>query len=630
MRFQKLTQWINENAPAQDITVLYPGGFKPMTGGHLDLIERYDSHPSVKEVKVLVGPGVRNGIDQNLAYDIAVKLTSHLKNVTIEKSKYPSPILTAYKTIEEAKPGNYALGASSKGDDYKRVRDFTDQHQPDGKYAAKVPEGVFVVELAIESDPAVFQNRKGVENHDPISASTLRKDVIDGDRYQFASGYPNSNPKQIDAVWNALKGKVLESINLNKSLNLNESVVPKVNKHMTHAEDLVVLSGSEGLEWVSQMMWDLYGELKGSTPASEMTLSVKIDGAPAIFAYSEFPGLPKYGIAMKGLFAKVPKVFTTKEEIMENFGDRPDLAYKLVAFLKHLPKLGIPANEIWQGDFLFDNKSITETSFDGEDYYAFHPNTIYYVIPKDSDLGKLVKKAEIGITWHTRYTGSDLENVSAKYDAKASELTMVDSVLMTDPYIKSFAGIANFTEEETTKVESMLSDITEISNDLKHGEEYADIVASKDIISIFSIFQNSLIKVNKKIDDPSGYLGEFIEFVQNRGAKAADKLKSEKGKEKAMIKFAGYIDDIEQHKDMWYVLIHTINSITELKELFIKKLNNIGTFQTYLKMKEGGLRSTNQEGFAVSDKNGNVVKLVDRGEFSWSNFSPEVQKGWEK
>ena len=46
-------------------------------------------------------------------------------------------------------------------------------------------------------------------------------------------------------------------------------------------------------------------------------------------------------------------------------------------------------------------------------------------------------------------------------------------------------------------------------------------------------------------------------------------------------------------------------------------------------MKEGGLRDTNQEGFAVSDIDGNVVKLVDRQEFSWSNFSPEVQKGWE-
>ena len=45
-------------------------------------------------------------------------------------------------------------------------------------------------------------------------------------------------------------------------------------------------------------------------------------------------------------------------------------------------------------------------------------------------------------------------------------------------------------------------------------------------------------------------------------------------------------------------------------------------------MKEGKLKTTNQEGFAVSDIDGNVVKLVDRGEFSFANFSPDVQKGW--
>jgi hypothetical protein len=78
-----------------------------------------------------------------------------------------------------------------------------------------------------------------------------------------------------------------------------------------------------------------------------------------------------------------------------------------------------------------------------------------------------------------------------------------------------------------------------------------------------------------------------------------------------------------------YLMVHMISEVTRLKEMFVKKLNHIGDFQTYLKMKEGELRGTNQEGFAVSDIDGNVVKLVDRGEFSWSNFSPDVQKGWQ-
>jgi len=88
-------------------------------------------------------------------------------------------------------------------------------------------------------------------------------------------------------------------------------------------------------------------------------------------------------------------------------------------------------------------------------------------------------------------------------------------------------------------------------------------------------------------------------------------------------------DGIRQNYNEWFMIVELITQITSLKEMFIGKLNNIGQFQTYLKMKEGGLRKTGQEGFACSDIEGNVVKLVSREEFSWSNFSPEVQKGWE-
>lgn len=732
MSFVKLRNWINENAN-EDITVLYPGSFKPTTGGHLDLIRRYSEHPNVNEVRVLVGPGIRNGIDQDLAYEIATVLTKNMQNVIVEKSKWPSPILAAYKEIEEATPGNYALAASSKGDDYQRVQDFTNNHQPGEKYSDKVPPGVNVVELAINADPLEFSYLRDDEfMHEPISASVLRNDVIKGDYNNFQSCYPNTDNASIKQVWDMLQGNVVidppkvkkprkkkilaESYALTNKLfefamseygklekfeyeddlvyyvdynfgkailtnefvdevgetylngligqtikwyviqynpksehrdnryrivgedhtgdeesmyeSLNEAISSSKNTHMTHAEDLVVLSGKDGLNWVTNILTGLYSELKGETSESDMKLSVKIDGAPAIFAWSDFNDLPSNGIAMKGLFAKVPKVFTTEEEIEETFGDRPDLAYKLKIFLSYLPQIGIPSGEIWQGDFLFDDKSIQETEIDGEDYYAFHPNTIYYVIPKDSDLGKLIKTAEVGITWHTRYTGADLQSVSANYNTSVSELTMIDKMLMTDPYIKSFAGIVNFTEEESVDVESMLSDIVDANEELSSLDVYDEIVNSKDIISIFSIFQNSMIKNNIKIDDPSEALSNFIDFIQKRAVVAVDKLKSEKGKERTYQKFAEYVLKIEENKDVWFILINTINSITKLKDIFIKKLNGMGSFQTYLKMKEGGLRNTNQEGFAVSDIDGNVVKLVSREEFSFANFSPDVAKGW--
>ena len=172
----------------------------------------------------------------------------------------------------------------------------------------------------------------------------------------------------------------------------------------------------------------------------------------------------------------------------------------------------------------------------------------------------------------------------------------------------------------------------EISKNLGNSSVYKKLLDSKEIISLFTIFQNSLIKTNVKVSkmDPDVFIGEFIEFLQNRGTKEADKLKSEKGKEKKLQKFAEMIDFVQENRDIFYMLVHMITEITRLKEMFVDKLNKIGQFQTYLKMKGGDLKGTNQEGFAVSDIEGNVVKLVDRGEFSWSNFSPEVRKGWQK
>lgn len=620
--FKTYKEWINEEASYDNVTVLLPGGFKPMTGAHLSLIKRYAIHPQVENVRVIVGPKTRNGITQEMGIEIAKILTKNIPNVTVEGTNWPSPILTAYKEIENMKPGNYALAASSKGDDYKRVKDFTDQHQPGGKYYEGLPKEVNIVELPVDVQPAVFID--GPHEGKPISASTLRQDIMNGDYSGFASGYPETDDDQIQQVWNLLNGVVTESFNY-----LMESIVPKVNKHMTHAEDLVVLGGLEGMDWVLNMFRSLYNELRGTTAKSEMKLSVKIDGAPAITAWSEFPTLPKNGIALKGLFAKAPKVFTTPEEIKEGYSDKPDLMYKLLKFLEHLPKINIPKGEIWQGDFLFDNKSLKETEINGEKYWAFHPNTIYYVVPKDSDLGKLIEKAEVGIAWHTRYTGDDLENVSANYNASKSELKLIDEVLMTDVYIKSFAGIINFTEEESIKIDEELYELESIARNFKKDPVYKDIIENTNLILLFNIFQNSLIRTGTKISDPEEMINEFIEFIQNRGAKEAEKMKSEVGKEKKLTVYAELVDDVEQNKDIWFLICHSIITITQLKNIFVKKLSKLGEFQTYLKMKEGDLRGTNQEGFAVSDIDGNIVKLVDRDEFSWANFSPDVQKGWD-
>ncbi len=63
--------------------------------------------------------------------------------------------------------------------------------------------------------------------------------------------------------------------------------------------------------------------------------------------------------------------------------------------------------------------------------------------------------------------------------------------------------------------------------------------------------------------------------------------------------------------------------------MLVKKLNSAGFIKTFLKTQDGW-KVTGQEGFVAIDKSGrNAVKLVDRLDFSYANFSPDVIKGWQ-
>jgi hypothetical protein len=70
-------------------------------------------------------------------------------------------------------------------------------------------------------------------------------------------------------------------------------------------------------------------------------------------------------------------------------------------------------------------------------------------------------------------------------------------------------------------------------------------------------------------------------------------------------------------------------SIVLAKLKLINRLNKISNIGSFLKTKKG-YRTTGQEGYVAIDKlGGDAVKIVDRMEFSYANFSPDILKGWD-
>lgn len=215
---ESLLKELNEQA-----IVLFPGGFKPPHGGHLELATRYSQQPGVSQVIILIGPEPREGITREQSIAIWRELTKSNNKILIQKTEVTSPITAAYKYIETAKPGSYALAASSKGDDYKRVQAFVKAHEPGSKYAR---EGVNVVELPLDVKPLPYQNRTPKaekytpgksENNKGVSASVLRADLKNNDKEAFATNYPNVADKAVvDRVFDILKKKATESLNEDK------------------------------------------------------------------------------------------------------------------------------------------------------------------------------------------------------------------------------------------------------------------------------------------------------------------------------------------------------------------------------------------------------------------------------
>ena len=209
----KLTKYLVESIlleEVKDITVLLPGGFKPPHAGHLHLAKAYANLPEVKRVLVMIGPKSRDGFTREDSMAIWKELLKNSPKIKVVPIEIDNPLLAAYKHLETARPGGYALAASSKGDDYERVKNFTAQHQPDGKYYNKLTPGVEVVLLPVDPKPLDYVNRTDGKTGG-ISASTLRKDVAEKNTQNIMSNYPGVPSDAQKNIVSILTKKVMES-----------------------------------------------------------------------------------------------------------------------------------------------------------------------------------------------------------------------------------------------------------------------------------------------------------------------------------------------------------------------------------------------------------------------------------
>lgn len=408
-------------------------------------------------------------------------------------------------------------------------------------------------------------------------------------------------------------------------LKLKEFIKEEKNTHMEHVEDLVFNEGVTGTRKAIAFLQSLRDMLAGHSK-SKITATVKWDGAPAIFAGID-PRDGKFFVAKKGVFNKEPKIYKTNKEIDADTSG--DLAEKFKTALKEFSKLGIKSG-VYQGDLMFTNDKKTET-IDGEKYITFHPNTIVYAVPFDSELGKKVRSAKIGVVWHTTYTGNSFETMTASFGKTiVDKFVAVPSIWMDDANYHDYSGTATFTAEETKKVTEVLSRAGKLFGSIS-APTLNGISNDEDLLLAVKTFNNSKIKKSEQIVDTKAHVRELFHYIHDKYEKEIEKRSTAAGKKAQEDKRKKILNFFAHHDQNQIVAIFDlVNVLVEAKAMIINKMNQAGHISTFLRT-ANGFKITGVEGFvAIDHLTGGAVKIVDRMEFSKANFSVDIIKGWQR
>ena len=390
------------------------------------------------------------------------------------------------------------------------------------------------------------------------------------------------------------------------------------NTHMTHIEDKVIYGGVNGTRQAINALRELRDLLGGK---KEGDISVKWDGAPAVFAGTD-PSDGKFFVAKKGIFNKNPKVYKTDADVDADTSG--DLNKKLKMALQYLPELGIKG--VIQGDFLFDSSELKKKKIGGKIYLTFHPNTIVYAVPVEQ--AKELLDSKIGIVWHTTYTGKDFESMSASYGVNVNQLKKSKNVWSQDAMLRNVSG-ATMTKLETEQVNEYLSQIGKLFNGIS-GTTLRPLEGNPDLAGTIETFNNTYVRRGEIIGDSRAHAQNLIKYIKQKYQKEIDKRSTEKGKSAQKAKLDQILEFFSEENKISLIKMFELQKLIVIVKLkLINKLNSLGNLSTFVKSKNG-YKVTGQEGYvAVDTLGGDAVKLVDRMEFSYNNFSPDILKGWD-
>ena len=399
------------------------------------------------------------------------------------------------------------------------------------------------------------------------------------------------------------------------------------NVHLEHIEDEIFNFGIEGGRASINFIRSLRDMLMSGSSRS-VNVTVKWDGAPAIFC-GKHPETEKFFVAKKSLFNKTPKFYTSIAEIDADLSG--DLATKFKACFTNLKNIGI--DNILQGDLMFTKGDLTKEDINGQSYETFQPNTIMYAVPSTSKLASTMRKANVGIVFHTTYTGSSLDNLKASFGADISKLKKTSKVWMDDAEYKDVSGTATFTKKDSAEITRLMSRTGKIFQKIKKPalDGFLKLQGQMDAGMSYKTYHNSKVRAGENFLrlNYKKHTDDYLKFVEEKFDAQIDKLKKPDAKKVKTKNKNIYLTQIRKYLPLLRTLVEFQALINYAKIKILAKVNKAKQLTAMFVKKDNGFDVVSPEGFVAIDNDlGGAVKLVDRMEFSLNNFT--VQKDWDK
>lgn len=219
--------------------------------------------------------------------------------------------------------------------------------------------------------------------------------------------------------------------------------------------------------------------------------------------------------------------------------------------------------------------------------------------------------------------------MKATFGATVAGLNPSNDVWFDDATYKDYTGIASLTKLENDEISRTLGQANLTLRKI-NANKFDVILGNPEFAGYIKPFINNMVRGGEQVGEPITFLNQFLTFYKGKQEAEIAKLKGGPESTAAKQRIAK-IEKNEQfiadNSNTLLGILAIYKRIIELKIMILNKLQRIESIGTFIKT-DDGYKVTAPEGFVAIGHDGSAVKLVDRLEFSKTNFA--ATKTWKK